>query len=96
MQISPLHFQLVVRFEMHLQKKIPCRRTADPRRSLPGQTDELTFAHAFGNFHAEGPAPQLHSALGVHAWHPQRKLTGDAGKGVLQVQQHLLVVIHTA
>ena len=82
-----------MRFELHFQQQIARRAAAHARGALAGQSDHLPGMHALRNANVKNACCQTHPALGVRLRHAQSDLPGSAVEGVIDIKQHLGVMI---
>ncbi|MNL31280.1 hypothetical protein D3C87_1530580 [compost metagenome] len=85
-----------VRLEAHFQVQVAVFAAAIAGHALPCQTDELAFAHAWRNTHAERAGLHLGMALVVHFHGPQADVARRALERVFQVHLDGGVVVVAA
>lgn len=85
-----------MRPEVHFQQQIAGRRASQARCTLPGETDGLAGPDATRDLDIEGTRPELHVSLGVEFRRAQGDLTRGPGEGILQIEQHLGMMVLAA
>ncbi len=93
MQVAAIDTEALMRLEVDFEVEIARRPTGEPRRALPGQTDQLPFAHTLRNLHVERARGERYPPSRADLWHAQADLARTAGPRIVEIDDDARVVV---